>query len=258
MPEFIDTHTHIYLPEFDEDRKEIIKNAIDSGVSRMLLPNVDVETIDPMMEVCNMYPDNCFPMIGLHPTSVKEDYKEVLEKLLPMISGTQVCGIGEIGMDLYWDTTYEQEQREALSIQLQWSLDSGLPVAIHARNSLDQLQEVFEDFRGRGLKGVMHCFPGNQEQADWFVDFGFHLGIGGVVTFKKSKMARVVKNVPLSKIILETDAPYLAPSPYRGKRNQPAYIPVIAEKIAEIKGIDLQEVTKVTTDNAMKLFYILR
>lgn len=254
MPEYVDTHTHLYLEQFDEDRVAIIDAAFKAGVNYMLLPNVDMDTVRSMMRLHEKYPDQCIPMMALHPTSVKESPEELLDQAYQLLKKYSFCAIGETGIDLYWDKSNYLLQLMAFDRHIQWALELDLPLVIHARSSTDEIRKVLEPYKGYGLKGVMHCFPGNREQADWFLDFGFLLGIGGVVTYKKSEMANVVAHVPLESLLLETDAPYLPPVPYRGKRNEPAYIPLIAAKIAEIKGVSVDQVARVTTSTAKDLF----
>ncbi|TVQ83699.1 MAG: TatD family deoxyribonuclease [Bacteroidetes bacterium] len=254
MLTYIDTHTHLYLEQFDKDRNSAVENAVQAGVEYMLLPNVDEETIQPMMDLCETFPANCKPMMALHPTSVKADFEEVLARIKPWFEKGKMCAVGETGIDLYWDKTFFAQQVQAFKTQIEWALEYDLPVVIHSRKSVEEIMQVLEAYRGTGLKGVMHCFPGNVQQAHWFTEFGFRLGIGGVVTYKKSMMADVVKHTDLKHLLLETDAPYLPPVPHRGKRNEPAYIPHIAAKIAEIKGVDIGQVARITTENAHKLF----
>lgn len=252
--QFIDTHTHLYLEEFDPDRAASIKRAKSSGVEIFLLPNIDSLSIDPLLKLADEYPDNCFPMIGLHPTSVKENYKDELQIVEDNLGKRNFYAIGEIGIDLYWDKTFLEQQRIAFRHQLKLAKEVGLPVAIHMRNSFDQTFSIIREEANGNLRGVFHCFPGNLLQAKQVTDLGFFLGIGGVVTFKNSGLQQVVKEIPLEFIVLETDAPFLAPDPYRGKRNESSYIPLIAEKIALLKDIPLAEVARITTDNARRLF----
>ncbi len=254
MIELVDTHNHLYLPEFDNDRQEILSAAKNVGVKKMYLPNVDMETLPKMMEVVRTSPGNCFPMLGLHPTSVKDNFGEVLEEMETWLEKEKFVAIGETGIDLYWDKTFFKQQIKSLKIQISWALENDLPLVIHSRNSTTEVSNVLEEYRGSGLKGVMHCFPGDVNQAEWFTEFGFMLGIGGVVTFKNSQMAKVVEAMEPEHLILETDAPYLAPVPYRGKRNQPSYIAVIAEKVAELKNLPLEDIAAITTRNASNLF----
>lgn len=251
----IDTHAHLYLEEFDNDREQVISNAIRSGVRHILCPNIDSQSIDAMERLCNSYPDLCLPMLGLHPTSVKDDYKSELEIIQNKLFGEDhknYVAVGEIGMDLYWDQTYYTQQVEAFSQQLAWAIQKKLPVAIHTRNSFDQTMEVLNNFEG--ITGVFHCFSGDIAQAEKVIEKGFLLGIGGVVTFKNSGLDKVVQAIDLSKLIIETDAPFLAPMPYRGKRNESAYVTLIIQKIAALKDCSFEEVCIKTTHNASNLF----
>jgi TatD DNase family protein len=256
MDYFIDTHTHLYLEQFAGDRKAVVQQALDSDVRYMLLPNVDEETIEPLLELHSLYPENCLPMLGLHPTSVKPGFENILSKMKTRFTEMKFYAIGETGIDLYWDKTHFDLQVQSFRIQIEWALEYNLPVVIHARNSVQQIMDVLEPYRNNDLTGVMHCFPGTVEDANWFVNYGLHLGIGGVVTYKNSEMAKVAEQISLEYLILETDAPYLPPVPHRGKRNEPSYIPVIAARLAQIKGIDLNEVAEITTRSAKKLFNI--
>lgn len=251
---FIDTHTHLYLEEFDIDRDEMIQRALENGIKYLLLPNIDTTSIDGLFELCSKYPENCFPMLGLHPTSVDENYRNELDKIEKAFTKNKYCAIGEAGIDLYWDKTYKKEQENAFRIQIEMSLNQDLPLVIHSRESFDEIFTILEDYRHKGLKGVFHCFIGSKEQADYAIGLGFKLGIGGVVTFKNSGLNKVVSQIDLSHIILETDSPFLTPTPFRGKRNESAYIKIIAEKIAELKNINLDTVATITTANAIELF----
>jgi TatD DNase family protein len=252
--QFIDTHTHLYLEEFDPDRGESIIKAISSGVDIFLLPNIDSLSIDPLLDIVGQYPENCLPMIGLHPTSVKENYREEIQIVEDQLGKHRFYAIGEIGIDLYWDKTFLEQQREVFRHQLKIAKAANLPVAIHMRNSFEQVYSIVREEAGPNLRGVFHCFPGNTNQAKQVIDLGFYLGIGGVVTFKNSGLQQVVKEIPLEHILLETDAPFLAPDPYRGKRNESSYIPLIADKISTLKEIPLSEVAGITTANAKHLF----
>jgi len=252
---FIDTHTHLYLEEFDPDREDTIRRSISSGTLKMLLPNIDSSSWDSMLQLCKQFPNNCFPMAGLHPTSVKAgSVEDELKKVEEMLESEGFVAIGEIGIDLYWDKTYLAEQKEAFRHQLHLAKKFQLPVAIHMRNSFDEIWNVLEPETGPDLKGVFHCFSGNLAQARQVIATGFLLGIGGVVTFKNSGLQEIVKTIGVEHLVLETDAPYLAPSPYRGQRNESSYIPLIAAKIADISGRPLQEVAAITTSNANNLF----
>lgn len=252
---FIDTHNHIYLPEFDEDRSSVIEEAIQAGVTKILLPNVDSSTIGAMLQLSESYPNNCFPMMGLHPTSVKENVEEELAIVEKLLKEKTFIAIGEIGIDLYWDKTFVQEQEEAFKFQVALAKKYNLPIVIHSRDSFDELLNLLDKIHTPELNGVFHCFTGTEKQAQKIInEYGFKLGIGGVLSFKNSGLADQIKNIGLEHFILETDAPYLAPVPYRGKRNQPAYIPLIAQKLAEVKGVSVDEIAERTTQNAKELF----
>jgi TatD DNase family protein len=249
-----DTHAHLYLDAFDNDRKEMVRNAIDKGVKYMLLPNIDKDSILPMMDLVRDFPGNCFPMMGLHPTSVKEDYLEELEDVKSWLKKHKFYAVGEMGIDLYWDKTWFEQQKEAFRIQVELALEYDLPVVIHSRNSFDEIFQLLDEVYQPSLKGVFHCFTGNLAQAEHITGLGFMIGIGGVLTYKNSGLPEVMEAVSLDHILLETDAPFLAPAPFRGKRNESAYIPDIARKLADIKRVALEEVAQKTTDNAVDLF----
>ncbi|HVN56856.1 MAG TPA: TatD family hydrolase [Bacteroidales bacterium] len=251
-----DTHTHLYLPEFDSDRDEIVRNAVNSGVTTLLMPNIDLTSVEPMMSAVKRYQGICYPMIGLHPTSVKDDYLTQLGELEKYFEKYPFTGVGEIGIDLYWDTTRTAEQKDAFSIQLELSLERKLPVAIHSRNAFAEIFDVLGGFEGRGIRGVFHAFTGDFETACKALDLGFRLGIGGIVTFKNSGLDEVVKKVGLKHLVLETDSPYLAPTPHRGKRNESSYICIINRKLADIFNTDPVEVADITTANAAELFKV--
>ena len=228
---FTDTHTHLYLNAFDEDRDKVVKKAITENVECMLLPNIDRGSVDGLLKLCNKFPDNCFPMMGLHPTSVKDNYREELESVKDWFEKGDFIAVGEIGIDLYWDKTYQKEQEEAFRFQIDLAIDKDLPIVIHSRESFDEIFQVLEDYRNTELKGVFHCFTGTAKQAGLAIELGFYLGIGGVVTFKNSGLDKVVENVDMEHLLLETDSPFLAPMPFRGKRNESSYINLIANKI---------------------------
>jgi len=251
-----DSHTHLYLDDFRDDRDHVINAAINSGTEYFFLPNIDKESISSMMDLAGKYPNHCFPMIGLHPTSVKEDYRDQLDIVKSELENGKFCAIGEIGIDLYWDTTYLKEQQEALRFQIDLAKESRLPVVIHSRNSFDEIFEIMDQEWEPGLTGVFHCFTGSRAQAEKITDWNFKLGIGGVVTYKNSGLSGIVETIDLRHIILETDSPYLSPVPFRGKRNESKYIMYIAEKLAQAKGIPVQEVAKITTANTLELFGI--
>lgn len=255
--QLIDTHAHIYLEDFNDDRVSVVEKAIASGISHILLPNIDVDSIGPMHDLCQAYPDNCFPMIGLHPTSVKKDYEKQLGLLFRALESNDYIAIGEIGLDFYWDQSFKKQQIEALQTQFDWAKHASLPVAIHTRDAFDLMFDEVEKAQDGRLKGVFHCFTGDLDEAKKAMDLGFLMGIGGVLTYKKSTLPEVLKDVPLSSIILETDAPFLPPVPYRGKRNQPVYILETLRKLAEIKNLSIEEVAQTTTENARKLFNLL-
>jgi len=253
---FIDTHTHLYAEEFDPDRDKVIQRAINEGIDRLLLPAIDRSYFDQMMQVAGNHKDHCFPMIGLHPTSVKAGFREELDFVRNMLeeSPENFYGIGEIGIDLYWDKTFASEQTSAFSHQLDLAIEYQLPVAIHTRNSFEIAIDLIRQKNNPGLKGVFHCFGGSVEQAKQAAGVGFLLGIGGIITYKNSGLQKVVEVTGLDHLVLETDAPYLPPVSYRGQRNESTYIPVIAEKIAEIKNVSVAEVAEITTKNAENLF----
>lgn len=251
---FIDTHTHLYDEQFATDQDSVIQAAIDAGVTKMYLPNCDSTTVESMMQLSSKYPDNCLPMMGLHPCYVKENYKEELDIVAKQLADNKFHAVGEIGLDYYWDTTFKTEQITAFEMQIDWALQYDLPIVIHCRESLQDSIDIVRKKQNGKLRGIFHCFGGSNQQAKQVVDLGFHLGIGGVVTFKNSNLSEVLQGIDLQHIVLETDAPYLAPTPYRGKRNESSYIPLIAEKLSYIKQTSIEEVAKTTTDNANKIF----
>lgn len=251
---FTDTHTHLYLDAFNPDREEVVRNAIAKGIEYMLLPNIDSTSVEGMLSLCDSFPSNCFPMMGLHPTSVEDNYRDELEQVELWHSKNHFYAVGEIGIDLYWDTSRRKEQEEAFRRQIQLAKELDLPIVIHSRDSFDEIFSIMDEVYEPGLKGVFHCFTGNREQAEKIIAWEFMLGIGGVLTFKNSGLDKVIQDVDLKHIILETDAPFLAPVPYRGKRNESSYIRLIAEKLASIKELDQETVARVTTRNAKDLF----
>ena len=252
----VDTHTHLYLPEFDPDRDEVISRAIELGVDKFFLPNIDRSSIDAMLNLADLYPGNCYPMMGLHPTSVKANYRSELEAVQEHLEHRNYYAIGEVGIDLYWDKTFENEQIISFQEQVNISLKKRLPLVIHSRDSIDLIISILKECNNSEIRGVFHSFTGNIEQAEEAVALGFVLGIGGIVTFKNSNLDEVVKQVDLAHIILETDSPYLAPVPNRGKRNESSNLIHIAEKIARVHQTDLNQVAEITTRNALKLFGI--
>ena len=251
-----DTHCHLYVNDFDVDQKDMMKRAMDAGVSRMMMPNIDIESIERIATLASEYPKHCFPMMGLHPCSVKSDYVYVLGEIEKVLYGGKFIGVGETGIDLYWDTTFKQEQIEAFELQIKWAKELNLPVIIHSRESLDLNIDIITKHQDGQLRGIFHCFGGSLEQAHRINEIGFKIGIGGVVTYKNSNLPEVLPNLPLSMIVLETDAPYLTPIPYRGKRNESAYIPLIASKVADILGISMLEFSLITNENAAGVFGI--
>lgn len=250
----IDTHTHLFSSQFDDDRHLIVQNAIDKGVSKMLLPNINRQTIDAMHKLCADFPTHCFPMMGLHPCDVKENYLVELQIVKSYLDKGRYVAVGEIGIDLYWDKDTLDIQKEAFRQQLIWAKEYDLPVAIHIRESFDEVFEIIEEVNDDHLRGVFHCFTGNEAQAKKAIELGFMLGVGGVVTFKNSGLDKTLKNLDLNHLILETDSPYLAPTPHRGQRNESSFLPLIAQKLAEIYEINVEEVAKVTSHNANTLF----
>ncbi|WP_338236103.1 TatD family hydrolase [Persicobacter diffluens] len=252
--QLIDTHAHIYLEQFKEDRKEMIAAAKAAGIGRIYMPNIDVASIASMMELQQEYPDYCFPMMGLHPCDVKEDYKAQLETMRAWFDRFPFAAVGEIGTDLYWDKTTLDIQLEALRIQIGWAKELDLPVVLHCRDSFTETIEVVEAEQDGRLRGVFHCFTGSIADAQRAIDCGFMLGMGGVSTFKNGGMDKVIPSLDLQHLILETDAPYLAPVPHRGKRNEPAYVRLVADRVAELQSIPVEEVAEITTENAMRLF----
>ncbi len=253
-----DTHTHLYLDNFNEDREQTIKKAIDQNVKYMFLPNIDSDSIEDMLNLCRLFPNNCFPMIGLHPTSVKDNYKEELSVVDRWLSTSEFIAIGETGIDLYWDKTHAKEQEIAFRHQIELALLHKLPIVIHSRNSIDRIIDIVNDPSYNELQGVFHCFPGTLEHANTIIELGYKIGIGGVVTFKNSNLKDVIEHISLEHILLETDSPFLAPAPHRGKRNESAYINIIAKRIAEIRGISLETVAKITTQNSIELFNLTK
>lgn len=261
---FCDTHAHLYLKEFDKDRPEMIQRAIDKGVTRLFLPNIDSKYTSTLLELCALFPKHCFPMMGMHPCSVKDDYKDELSRIEHTLVSMpkRFCAIGEIGLDYYWDTSHISQQKESLTIQINWAKTYNLPIVLHCRNSHSDVFDIVKQHYDDQLSGVFHCFSGNLADAEQIVRElpNFYIGIGGVVTYKKGNQAEVVAGIDMAKLVLETDAPYLSPEPYRSsrdplvKRNESAYIPIIAQKIAEIKGLSLSEVAEQSTLNALRLF----
>jgi TatD DNase family protein len=252
--QLIDTHTHLYLPEFDTDRDEVVSRAVCSDIVKMLLPNIDLQSVDKMLSAVNRYPGICYPMTGLHPTSVKSDYQSQLNELEKLFDKQKFIAVGEIGIDLYWDKTLLKEQIISFRRQISFAYDNSLPVVIHSREAFAEVFSVLDEFKGKKLKGVFHAFTGSLEDAKKAIKLGFKLGIGGIVTFKNSGLDLVVRETGPESLILETDSPYLAPMPYRGKRNESAYLTIINRKLADIFGIKEEEMASITYSNSVSLF----
>ena len=251
---FIDTHAHVYAAELTTDIELVIKNSITAGVEKILMPAIDSATLDAMLQVEQQFPDHCIAMMGLHPCYVKENFIAELKLVEEWIAKRKFIAIGEIGLDFYWDKTFTKEQHIVFETQMQWALDLHLPIAIHTRNAMGETIEAVKPFAKKGLRGVFHCFSGSKESAEQIIGMGFHLGLGGVLTYKNAGVAEAIKEIPMEFLVLETDAPYLAPVPYRGKTNEPAYMLEVAKKLAEIKSLPLHEIAAITTSNAEKLF----
>ena len=258
MNRYIDTHTHLFVEEFDGDRVEAVERAMEAGVTKLCLPCIKSSSVEPIMQMCAAYPGVCFPMIGLHPTDVAENSDEELSALKRILdSRDDIIAVGEVGIDLYWDTTYRDRQIEVFETQIAWAREKHLPLVIHSRDAFDELHDTLTRCRANELTGVFHCYSGDEEQLARLAHFeGFMFGVGGVVTYKKSNLPEVLRNLPLERVLLETDSPYLAPVPRRGKRNESAYIPYIAERVAQIYGTTVENVAAVTTANAERLFAI--
>jgi TatD DNase family protein len=251
---WIDTHAHIYAKEFEHDRAEMLLRCEQEGVQQIYMPNIDHTSIDAMLELESRSNGTCFSMMGLHPCYVKKDFERELYQVEAWLAKRKFSALGEIGTDLYWDKTFWEQQKEAFTIQVNWAKQYNLPVVIHCRESLEETIELIEQLRNETLTGIFHCFSGSVEQAKKIIDMNFYLGIGGVATFKKGGLDVVLPDIPVNRIVLETDSPYLAPVPHRGKRNEPSYIPHIAQRIVDIKKISLSELQEHTTKNALKLF----
>ncbi len=254
MVKVIDTHAHIYLNEFTNDLDEVIQQSKLKGIERIYMPNIDSNSIDHMLSLESQYKDYCIPMMGLHPCYVKEDYKTELKLVESWLGQREFCAVGEIGIDLYWDKSFVKEQIKAFETQIEWAKELKIPIVIHCRESIDMTIDMVKKHQDGDLKGIFHCFSGNINHANSAIDLNFMLGIGGVVTFKNGGLDKVIPEVDLKHIVLETDSPYLAPTPYRGKRNSPSYLIYIAEKIAGLKGCTVEEVARMTTSSAKKIF----
>lgn len=254
MSFWTDTHAHIYTEEFDPDRPDVIERSQAAGVNQIFMPNIDHTSIDRMLEAELRYPGICVPMMGLHPCSVKKDFEKELYQVEQWLAAREFAAVGEIGTDLYWDKTFWNHQQEAFVVQVSWAKKFGLPVVLHTRQSIDETIQLLEPMLDSNLRGIFHCFSGTPEQALKIIGMGFYLGFGGVTTFKNGGLERVLEVIGLDHVVLETDSPYLAPMPYRGKRNEPSYIPLIGQRIAALKKMAPGEVQSITTGNAQKLF----
>ena len=254
--QIIDSHCHLYLMDFSADIENVVLRANNEGIKKFYLPAIDQSHIMDMIRLEERFPKQMIAMMGLHPCSVKENYKEELKTVENWLAKRSFAAIGEIGLDYYWDRTFDNEQLEAFYQQIEWALHYKLPIVIHSRNSLDECIEIVKEHHQSGLKGIFHCFSGNYEQAQAIIDLGFYMGIGGVVTYKNAGLAELLSQISMDYIVLETDAPYLTPVPFRGKRNESSYLRYIVQKIAEIKKISREEVARITTENAQKIFAI--
>lgn len=250
----IDTHAHIYASEFDNDRDDVVQRALAQGIDRILLPNIDLDSIEPMLKTEAAYPTVCRSMMGLHPCYVDANVEQTLATIYGWFAKHDFIAVGEIGIDLYWDKTYRVEQEQAFVTQLNWAKEMDLPVVIHTRDSIKETLSLLSDEQDGSLRGVFHCFGGSVAEAKAINDLGFHLGLGGVSTFKNGGMDKVIPHLDLNYLLLETDCPYLAPVPHRGKRNEPAYTELVAKRIAELRDISISEVDALTTNNATALF----
>lgn len=255
--QLIDTHSHLYLPEFDSDRDQVVNRAIQQGVEKICLPNIDTGSVKPLLALVKKYPEHCFPMMGLHPSSVKKNYRDKLEKIHEHLTKSNFIAIGEIGIDLYWNDMYREEQMAAFREQVSLAQKYQLPIVIHVRESFDEVFQILNEFKSNYPKGIFHSFTGNKIHARRAIEMGFKLGIGGIVTFKNSGIDIVVKDIDTKHIVLETDSPYLAPVPKRGKRNESSYLVYTARKIAELHKVTVEEIADITTQNAKKLFNLI-
>jgi TatD DNase family protein len=251
-----DTHAHLYSEEFDADRNAMIQRALHKHVTRFFLPNIDVASIQPMLNLVWEFPDNCFPMMGLHPCSVNEHVEAHLFQIQKWFKKRTFYAVGEIGLDYYWSTEFKEQQISAFKKQIQWAIQYDLPINIHSRNATPDCIAILEEMKHPRLRGIFHCFSGNADEAKQITQLGFYLGIGGVLTFKNAGLDKAIENIPIENLVLETDAPYLAPVPYRGKRNESAYILEIAQKLAELKNVSVEKVAQITTENSKIVFGI--
>jgi TatD DNase family protein len=250
----IDTHTHIYSKEFENNRKEVIEESLKANVHKLAMPCIDIDSIEPMLELSDQYPNICLPMIGIHPCHIDNSFETKLRQLENFISKNKFIAIGEIGLDFYKSQDYKKQQEKAFHLQIELAIDNNLPIVIHCRNAIQETLKILKHYKN--VKGIFHCFSGSLEEANQIIELNFLLGIGGIVTFKNSNLTEIVANISMDNIVLETDSPYLAPTPYRGKINQPKYLIHIAEKLSQIKNLAIQEIANITSHNAMKVFNI--
>ena len=250
----IDTHAHLYAEQFDKDRAEMVQRALDHNIKKIFMPNIDSASIEGMLALEKKYPNNCYPMMGLHPCHVKENYKEELAIVKHWLDKRPFCAVGEIGIDLYWDKTFFEQQKDAFRTQINWAKELQIPIIIHAREALDEIIEIVQEEKDERLQGIFHCFTGNAAQAQAIIDLEFYLGLGGVLTFKKSGLDKIIESISLKHLVLETDAPYLSPTPKRGRRNESSYIRFVAKKLATIKNLSEKEVIEQSTKNALDVF----
>ena len=251
---FVDTHTHLYVKQFDDDRQEMIARAIEAGVETFFLPNIDQDSIESMLSLEAKYPNRCYAMMGLHPCSVDENVEEALNVVKNNLEKRSFVAIGEIGIDLYWEKKFFAQQEMAFKKQISWAKEADVPIVIHCRDATPEVLRILRECKDDKLRGIFHCFGGSLEEAQQIIELGFLLGIGGVLTFKKAGLDKTLLDVGLENIVLETDSPYLAPVPYRGKRNESAYLRLVAEKLAEIKQMPVAEIAKITSENALRIF----
>ena len=251
-----DTHTHLYYETNQDILDELMKRCLDKQVNRLFLPNVNSSSIPLVFGLADQYPQNCFPMLGLHPCDVKENYTEELSAIRNEIDQKKIYAVGEIGIDLYWDKTTLALQQQAFRTQIAWAKELDLPIVIHCREAFAEIYEILSDEKDDELRGIFHCFTGNAEQARQVIDLNFYLGIGGVLTYKNSGLDKVVADISLENLVLETDSPYLPPVPHRGKQNESSYLVYIAQKLADLKQVSIEEVARVTTKNSENIFGI--
>ncbi len=250
----IDTHCHLYAEEFEGDIAEVIKRAKYEGVNKFYLPAIDSSCLEGMLDLEKKFPNECIAMMGLHPCYVKENYMDELEIVKTQLAARHFVAVGEIGLDYYWDKTFEEQQQEAFELQMQWALEYQLPIVIHTRNAMQETINLVKPFAAKGLTGIFHCFSGSYESAKQIVEMGFLLGIGGVLTYKNAGLPQALENIGIEHLVLETDAPYLTPIPFRGKRNESSYLKYIVEKLAEVKNVSVEEIARITTENAERVF----